>query len=239
MSDLLISLCVPCMGRTRDLREALPLIVSTANASPPCEIVVLNYSSPDELDAYMDTMMAVTPLADGNFWTYRILEGKTYYNSPHARNLCVVAAHGDYIMQLATDALPRPEMVSTIRATLEAHHPVWMSEYYHLGRYIVCRRDEFMAMGGYDERLNLYAPEDKDISARLKRRGGSWARFSNDLLGEIKTPYREKLRYLDTRGMEQVGQKKMAMARLMQPIYFENVERGTLVANPEGWGRWE
>lgn len=235
----LLSLCVPCMNRTEDLRVALPRIAAAANASPPCEIVVLNYSSPDDMDAYMQRIGDTLPLSAGNCLTYVRLDGKPYYSSPHARNLCVRAASGEYIIQLAADALPEENAIAVIRAAIEQHHPVWLSEYYHLGRFLVVRRDEFIAAGGYDERLKYYAPEDKDLSARLKRRGGKWAGFPADLISDIRTPYRMKLQNLDLREFEHVGQKKIAMARLMQPIYQRNVEDGVLVANPDGWGKWE
>jgi len=245
---MIISLCIPNMNRTHDLKKVLPSIVESANESPPVEIVIVNYSSRDDLETYIAEAQSMMPLSEGNFWTYAKLDGKQYYNSAHARNLCVVASKGEYIVQLATDIMPSKQFVARVRVILEAERPVWMCEgegiightrVPWMGRLLICLRDEFMAAGGYDERFKFYAPEDKDICSRLYRRGGKFWKLPESLVTEIATPYRDKLRNLDLRPFANDTQKKLAMARLMHPIYEENNRLGVLVANPNGWGLWE
>ena len=41
------------MNRTYDLKKTLPLTIQAADASPPVEIVVLNYNSKDDLEDYI------------------------------------------------------------------------------------------------------------------------------------------------------------------------------------------
>lgn len=242
---LIISLCIPCKGRTHVLRETMPSIIAAANFSAPCEIVVVDYDSQDGLKEYVDEIAASNMLC-GNYIVYAKLENKRYYNSAHARNLCVMASSGEYIIQLSTEATPTLEFISYIRSRIWEEHPVWMCENSHtkwiygdyVGRFIVCRRDEFIAAGGYDERFSVYAPEDKDICLRLHRRGGKFEPFSSSLIGEIRTPDEEKIKYYDTTGYNHKFMVRREMADRMKPIYDENIRSGVLVANPDGWGKW-
>lgn len=247
---MLISLCIPAMNRAHDLRKCLPAVIGSANFSPPVEIVIVDYSSRDGLPQYLAQTRAELALVDGNFWTARSLNGKHFYNSAHARNLCVMASHGDYIVQLGTDILPDKYFVAYIRERISQHHPVWMNEGngeeagHHpgfLGSILVCKRDEFIAAGGYDERFKYYGPEDRDICHRLHRRGGKFEAFPSSLVKSIPTPYREKLRNLDkTPFTDKAVDMRRQMSRYLRAIYEENKAKGVLVAN-EGtdWGKWE
>lgn len=244
---MIISLCIPCMNRTYNLKKTLPDIVKAANASPPVEIVIVNYNSKDDLDEYITDSQKNMTLAKGNFWNYRKLTTRNYYNSAHARNLCVITSKGDYIIQLSTEALLRNDFVTHIRHLLETEKPVWACENSnsfslynaHLGRFIVCQRKEFIKAGGYDERFEFYAPEDKDICHRLHRRGGKFVLFPSELAGEIYTPNEEKVKNYDLRSFGKSKLFKREMAKRMKPIYEESMRNQTLVANQEkGWGKW-
>jgi hypothetical protein len=221
------------MNRTYDLKKTLPDILAAANASPPVAIVVLDYSSADDLESYMLEIIRSAKLVAGNYITFASSPDHQFYNSPPARNLSVLCSSGEYFVMMATDMLPDVSLVEVVRQIIEREQPVWMCENW-LGRLIVCRRDEFIAAGGYDERFDCYAPEDKDICMRLHRRGGKFVSLSPKLVTEIYTPNSEKLKNLDPRYL---GSKR-EMANVMQPIYDDNNARGVLVANPDGWGKW-
>jgi len=231
---MLISLCIPCMNRTYSLRETLSSVIQSANASPPVEITVINYNSQDDLDEYIKT---INGLIEGNFLTYIKYNKGKYYNSPHARNLSVLLSKGDYIVQLDTEIILEKEFVSYIRSRLEVENLTWMCEEYS-GRCIVIKKQEFIDAGGYDERFILYAPEDRDICARLHRRGGKFEIFSKKLLHDIYTPNDEKIR---NKNLEQFEGKKVnikrEMGKLMHQILDENNEKVVLVANEgKDWG---
>lgn len=237
---MLISLCVPIMNRTRNLRTSLPALVAAANASPPVELVILDYHSPDDLQEYLEWARVNLPLAGENFWNRpRYLKGDGFYNSAHARNLAAKASHGEYLVQLNAEARPRAGFVAMLRAQIEQHHWTWLCEQ-RLGQFIAITRAEFEAAGGYDERFRLYAPEDKDICARLHRRGGSFYCFGQDWIEEERTPNRTKLANLDCRGLDGARGFKQQMADLMRPIYEANNATGALVANEgRAWGSFQ
>jgi glycosyltransferase involved in cell wall biosynthesis len=233
---MLISLCIPIMNRLETLKLALPEIIKSANCTPPTEIIIVNYSSTDNLLEYLKDLKKENNIIVKNF------NGARYYNSAHARNLCVVASSGEYILQLSADAIPTLDSIAYIRNIINEKHPDWMCEDTrfdgkYCGRFIVCKREEFIASGGYDERFNLYGPEDKDICLRLHRRGGRFETFPNSLISELYTPNNEKLANLDTSELEGKIWVKREMLRLRRPIFEENIANNVLVANPNGWGK--
>ena len=220
---MLISILIHSMNRAYDLKKSMPYIIEAANQSPPVEILVLNYSSTDDLDEYMSAVMA-TDLVGGNFFTYTKVEGRKFYSSPEARNIAQKTSLGEYGIQWACDSYCKPEFIKVIRELIEKENPAWMAEGW-TGRAIVCRKDEFIASGGYDERFTYYAPEDRDLCMRLHRRGGKFVKFSSKLLWDTKTSWKEKLSNVNKSGshMEQI--------RKMHKIYEENNKNGTLKAN--------
>jgi hypothetical protein len=225
------------------LKESLPFIISQAFFSPPVEIVIVNYSSTDGLELYLEEVCQTT-LPNGSLFTVEQVKNRKYYNSAEARNICVQASRGEYILQLSAEALPTKHALQCIRGIINIDNPVWLCEDtkykgQYVGRYIVCKREEFIASGGYDERFNLYAPEDKDICLRLHRRGGKFISFSKWYIEEIPTDNKVKLENLDKSGLPGKIWDKREMLHLMQPIFDKNVEDKVLVANEEkDWNTW-
>ena len=227
---MLISLCLPCHNRTHDLKLVMPYLIGTANFSPPVEIVVINYSSQDDLHAYM-TRILETPLAEGNSIVYERYIGRDHYHMAHARNLSVLASSGDYFVITSADIYFEPHFIRAARNMLELYDYTWLYDERYCG-VIICRREEFIAAGGYDERFEFYGPEDRDLDARLRRRGARFGVLPPGLVHVISTPNEEKIRHyrlpLSKREMHLDGMR----------VLMENNANGVLVANPEGWGAW-
>ncbi len=244
---MLISLLIPIKNRLKALKKALPLIVASANASAPCEILILDYDSQDNLNKYLARAQKEFALADGNFFTFVHIANKPFYHETHTRNCAFKASRGDYVIHLSAEALPSEQYVAYIRERIEKAHPLWMIEenhhfntyHAHLGRFLVCERKEFEAAGGYDERFEYCSPDDKDICMRLTRRGARLEVYSDKLIDEIPTNYWDKIRHLDPRIYKDATARKKQMTRLMYPIYEENCLKNVLVAN-EGvaWGKF-
>jgi len=213
---MLISIVIHCMNRAYDLKKSMPYIIEAARLSPPVEIFVLNYGSKDDLEEYIKTQPK-------DLITYMKVE-RDFYCSPEARNIAQKASNGLYGIQWACDSYCKPEFIKVIRELIEKENPVWLAEGY-LGRAITCRKDEFIASGGYDERFNYYAPEDRDLCMRLHRRGGKFVEFPKDLLWDTKTSWKEKLSNVNKSGSH------MEQLRKMHAIFDDNCKKGVLVAN--------
>jgi len=187
---MIISICIPCMNRAYDLINTLPQTLEAAEASPPVEIAVLDYNSDDGLQEYMDIRRLLI-LKPGNRITYNRYEGRDYYHLAHAWNLAARLSIGEYVVIAGADALFGKEYIATLRGLI-AEGAVWIRGRHFKG--IVCvQRREFIEAGGYDERFEFYGGEDKELEARLKRRGAPFGLLPDGLVSVLQTSNEDKL----------------------------------------------
>lgn len=217
------------MNRIGDLKRALPSMILAANASPPVEIVILDYNSNEEVaEALGDAWMQ---LVDGNKIVCARYEGREHYHIAHAWNLAVKGSKGDYIAIMGADAIPSENYVIEARKLI-ADGCIWMRGRHYKG-ILVCQRKEFMDAGGYDERLEYYSGEDKEFEARLRRRGSKFGLMPDGAVHVLRTARRAKTSNFGT------DMTKREMMEFGSRIRAENAKRDLLIAN-EGkeWGAW-
>ena len=228
-----ISFCIPVHNRTHDLKRTLPHLLAAANACPPVEIMVLDYNSPDDLGQYIQDVLQANRLEPGVVLAYARYTGRNYYHMAHARNLSVLASSGEYIVILSADIYPAIGFIEAVRRLIAERGYVWMYDERYKG-VIVCQRQEFIAVGGYDERFEFYGPEDRDLDMRLRRRGDNFGLLPAGLVNVIRTPDSEKAKNY------RLPLSKDEMSALMHPIFEENNAGGVTIANlGQGWGRWD
>ena len=220
---MLISVCIPCGNRLRDLKVTLPTVIEAANNSPPVEIVVLDYNSSDNVAGFIRETQLGTRWENGTKLEYRRYGDGGHYHMAHARNLSVVASKGDYVLTASADLLMRADYLESVRAAAEQGY-IWI---HHPEKFVgvVCvLREEFMAAGGFDERFEFYGKEDKDLFLRLKRRGASHCEIPARLLNR-PTPWPDKIKNY------RLPLSRREMSKLSKAIYQENIDAGVLVAN--------
>ena len=224
-----ISFCIPCHNRTYDLEKSMGYLIESANASPPVEIMILDYNSPDYLADYIKQVLDSKSLNPENILSYCKYQGQNYYHMAHARNLSARASSGSIITIMSSDICPQANFVSVIREQIKNYDCLLVNNYRGI---LTCRKEEFMGAGGYDERFEFYGPEDKDLELRLLRRGNRIGTLSSDLLSVIPTPNKEKAKNY------RLPISKREMSQRMKPILEENIRKRILVAN-EGvsWGQ--
>lgn len=227
---MLISICIPCHNRAYDVKKIMPSLIRAANASPPVEIAILDYGSPDDLNSYMKFVMGEAYLVEGNSIKYTKYEAE-YYHMAHARNLSALASSGEFLILSSADMIFDENYISMIRTVLKEGDYVWL--HHRWKAVLVCDRNEFMEAGGYDERFEFYGKEDKDIILRLKRRGKKSKRLPSNLLTSIPTPRKEK--YKNYR----LSLTRSEIYKRSKSIYEENIRNEVLVVNKGGWGKWE
>lgn len=229
---MLISFCIPVHNRTYDLKRTMPHLVAAANACPPVEIMVLDYNSPDDLGEYVRDVLQADGLGRGVTLAYAKYTGRDYYHMAHARNLSVLAAAGEYIVIMSADIYPVLGFLEAARQLIAERGYTWMYDERYRG-VIVCKRQEFIDAGGYDERFEFYGPEDRDLDMRLRRRGDNFGLLPAGLLNVIRTPDREKAKNY------RLALSKDEMSARMHLIFEENNARGVTIANlGRGWGQW-
>jgi len=224
---MIISVCIPCMNRTYDLKETMPYIIKAANYSPPVEIVVLDYNSQDDLAEYIKSVRKVTELS------YFKYIGRDYYHMAHARNLTILSSKGEWIVNFSTDLIPCEQYFETIRKIIQQDNYLWLRHNNQFIGVIAIKRDEFIDAGGYDERFEFYGKEDKDLIARLERRGSKFT-FITSNLKIISTPNTEKTKNY------RLKLSRWRMGKISKSIYEDNISNNVLVANlGKEWGQWQ
>lgn len=227
---MLISFAVPCGNRLNDLKNTLPHLIAAANASPPVEISILDYASSDGLEEYMKDFVSHATLASDNMISFRRYSGRDHFHKAHALNLAILTSHGEYFCLLGSDAIPEVGYIPAVR-NLIADGCIWGHASDVCG-IIFCQRKEFVEAGGYDERIEFYGGEDRELDARLTRRGAKFGLVPKGLTSVIVTPNDQKVKNY------RLPLSKREMTKLTRAIVEENERNQLLVANPDGWGKW-
>lgn len=229
---MLISLCVPIMNRLDDLIATMPDRLVNANSSPPVEIVILDYGSTDGLREYMYELMATTSLARGSFFSYIWYEKPKFFHSTHAYNLALKSGIGTWVVLTPADVYLKDGYMTILRDRIWAGCQ-WCNTDKKRRSTIAFNRDEFIAMGGYDERFNTYGPDDVDIIERMNRRGLLRGSIPDSFLDEIYTePSKKVANYKGDLSHRDLGKG------LMRYLY-QNRDEAQLVANAgKKWGEF-
>ena len=163
-----------CKGRLAHLKQTLPRIVN----QPDVSCVVVDYACPD---GTADWVLANFP----QVVVVRVTREPGFHLA-RARNLGAQAANAPWLAFFDADILWSQDFAKTMIPRLQAGHfyraePVtsqtWGS--------IICHRQDFDAIGGYDEAFHGWGGEDDDLRRRLTALGCVPAGFPASLVDEI------------------------------------------------------
>ena len=210
------SIITTCKGRLRDLKQSLPRFLEQENA----EVIVVDYDCPDGTADYVartHPQARVVAVAD-----------QPKFNLPHARNLGVAQARGEFLVFLDADVLIPGDFLKYVDGQM-ADRPFAIfgprAKNSFRGQCVV-RRAEFAKLGGYDELMDGYGGEDLDFYARLRLLGATPAMLKPEILLEVLEQTREererfrapnlKIQFL--RGQLYLSAKEMVMRALGKPV---------------------
>jgi hypothetical protein len=145
-----------CMGRLDHLRETLPTLV----AQPHASVVVVDYSCPERCGEWVER----------DYPQVRVVRvpGKSRFNLSHARNVGASAADAPWLCFIDADAALASGFTETVLPSLQAgrfYRPVTGNA--ELSGMMVCRQADFAKADGYDEVMQGWGAEDKDLRNRL------------------------------------------------------------------------
>jgi glycosyltransferase involved in cell wall biosynthesis len=174
LNKLKVSFCIVCMDRTHHLKQTLLRNIMDNLEYGNFEIVLLDYNSSDGLG----------DLIKGSFFEYiecGILKyyrttTPVYFNRSHSRNLAIKLASGDIVCNLDADNFTGEGFAFYVNNVFSSHRGIFLSALGSglandfLGR-ICLRKDDFMRIRGYDERMVNYGFEDYDLVGRLETMG--------------------------------------------------------------------
>ena len=100
---MIISVCIPSKNRTPELSRTMRYLIPAANASPPVEIMVVDYNSTDSLPEYIEKVRSqkcifAESLIPENSLSYAKYTGRNYYHLAHGFNLAAKASVGEYLV---------------------------------------------------------------------------------------------------------------------------------------------
>lgn len=180
-----VSLIATCMGRLAHLRRALP----TWTGQPDAEVVLVDWSCPDGsgdwvADAHPEARVVRVP-------------GQPFFHHSAAKNAGAAAARAPWLAFVDADVLLAPDFGERVFPGL-VEPAFWVAERgpKELTGTVLCPREAFEAVGGYDEAMVGWGSEDVDFFRRLAARGLPKRTFPADLLTGL--PHGDELRVAHT-----------------------------------------
>jgi hypothetical protein len=181
-----LSLCTTCMGRAHHLKETLPRnLADSVDWSRPqaVEIVVLDYSSPDDLADWITSDPRLQPYLDAGILKFARCEGQRYFRHSHAKNMAHALATGDIVCNVDADNFIGAGFTSFLRAVFtrkpnavvasnRLDSQLTLSAYKGCMGRVALSRANFNMLGGYDEsdRFRGWAGEDSDLLIRAVKK---------------------------------------------------------------------
>ncbi|MEM7142217.1 MAG: glycosyltransferase [Actinomycetota bacterium] len=191
MTPPLVSVVIPVHNAADTLVEQLDAIARSQTRAPSSEILVIDNRSTD------DSADVARRWAEATGADLRIVAADERAGEPHARNVGLAAASGDFVAYCDADDRVGPDWLRSLCALLEHHayatgpidtttmNPAWIANVrgtsvtgrsimgddvpYAHGCNMGFRRDALVAVGGFDERYT--AGCDLDIALRMWEAG--------------------------------------------------------------------
>lgn len=173
------------MGRAHHLKQTLPRnLADNVDWARPndLEVVVLDYSSPDDLAEWITTDPELAPYRDAGILRFAQATGQTKFRHSHAKNMAHALATGDYLCNVDADNFIGHGFVDYLRevfvrrpnaivATNRFDARLNAGPYKGCMGRVALSRTNFHLLGGYDEsaRFRGWSGEDSDLVIRAIR----------------------------------------------------------------------
>lgn len=178
------ALVTTCKGRLEHVRQTLPRLSRQADS----EVVVVDYDCPQHVGAWVRSAHPEVKVVEA--------PGRPLFNLSEARNLGVAATAAPWLVFLDADVLAAEDLTRRLEPLLQpktflrpAPRPA------ELWGALVVSREDFDAVGGYDEAFEGWGSEDVDMTTRLELAGLSAQTFRGDLLASLPHGEADRTRY--------------------------------------------
>jgi glycosyltransferase involved in cell wall biosynthesis len=163
------------MNRLHHLQQTLPRNIADNENYNNIEFVVLDYNSTDGLGEWIESNMS-DHISNGRLHYFHTMAPDTYHPC-HSRNMAFLLSKGQLICNVDADNFTGNgfaaylnnqfnEDPKTVCITFGGSKNTAPTDTY--GRVAVNRND-FMAVKGYDEKIEVYCGEDVDFAKRVMR----------------------------------------------------------------------
>jgi len=161
-----ISLCTTVMDRIENAKTSITQNIKDNIRYPNIEFVLLDYNSKDGFDKWVKENLS-DYIKDEVVSFYRTEEPQ-YYDMSHSRNVAFKLADGAIVNNIDADVLTNEGFAHHINklAHEQARKAIFLKSRQLLRGRLGFWKDEFISLGGYDERLVQYGHEDADLMYR-------------------------------------------------------------------------
>ena len=213
-----ISFCTTCRDRSEHLARTLP--ANAARLAEGDERVILDYGSE------VPIAPVVREFARPGIELFR-MPRTPRYRSAHSKNVAHLSATGEFLVNLDADNLLTPEYLNWLRGTVGENGPclVFTEAWGGGGGRVGVSREVFVALGGYDERIDGWGYDDNDLVERARGLGCKVVKTPKKLIQFLR--HDDALRGANPQATRSHGKRLSDAA----------IERGELVANAgSAWG---
>ena len=155
-----LTVVLTCKGRLGHLQQSLPLLARQDGLA----IVMVDYGCPDRSGDWVAQHYPQVQVVHG--------PAGTHFNIAQARNLGAAQARTAWLAFVDADTLVGASFAQDLAGQLEDGCFLQPDPCPHeLSGLVVCQREDFLRIGGYDEVFRGWGAEDRDLYARLERLG--------------------------------------------------------------------
>lgn len=168
-----ISFCTTCMNRLFHLSLTYLKSIKNTQTYPSREFILLNYNSSDEMDDWVKSNL-IDQINCGLVVYYKTKEPKNYI-STHSKNVCHKLASGDVLCNLDADNMLVSGYCEKIQSLflkdkiIVACDPIDKDGNIGTCGMILCKKNHFYSVNGYDEKINLgWGLDDTNFQYRCR-----------------------------------------------------------------------
>ncbi len=156
----LLTLVTTCKGRLDHLKQTLPMMV----CQPDVQCVLVDYDCPQNAAAWAEKNLPTVR-------TVRVSDAASF-NLSKARNAGALVCDTPYVGFVDSDVLLTPDFHRFALPLLQEERYVRSGSTAHeMAGFVICARDDFNTVGGYDETFEGWGAEDTDFYLRLELAG--------------------------------------------------------------------
>lgn len=175
-----ISFITACKGRLHHLTETLPKNIIWNADYPNIEFVLLDYNSPDGLEAWVKNHMS--RMIEKGILVYFKNPEPEYFHFTHSRNMLLKLATGDIVCNLDADNYSGADFAFYIAERINKVDYLMINPWSEVDGYInpfafecfgriAVKKEAILHAGGYLESLESWGDEDRDLYERLDKLG--------------------------------------------------------------------
>jgi len=230
VGEPVVAFCTTCKNRTYHLKQTLPKNLED-NPGPNSKFVVLNYGSQDDFEEYVSNFHG-KDIASGKLAVYNFPGAMGSFRIAHAKNMAHrlgILEGADVLVNLDADNMTGPGFGDYVSTLFASKHGAPIFLWGNMIKGVLPRgisgriatsKNAFIKAGGYDEKFETWAPDDKDFNFRLRQLGYTGI--------EIDTKYLQAVRHNDKIRFKEYPHAKDGAAHYE---YSQKDRSGTSVVN--------